>query len=109
MRKVRFNYRKDDGSVSERNLINPSFLKESYNSFKTFEKEEVRYVTGIEISSEVSSQDERGRYESVIKEYYSDYQMTLSEFIESKGLNPRNVTMKTFKKDGVSDLKLDEG
>jgi hypothetical protein len=109
MRKVRFNYRKDDGSVSERNLINPSFLKESYNSFKTFEKEEVKYVTGIEISGEVADRNERERYESAVKEYYSDYQMTLSEFVESKGLNPKNVTMKTFKKDGVSDLKFDEG
>jgi hypothetical protein len=107
MRKATFNYRKDDGSVSERNLINPSFIKESYNSFKSFEKDEVRYVTGIEISNDVVDQNERGSYESVIKEYYSDYQMTLSEFIESKGLNPKNVTLKTFKKDGVSDLKLE--
>ena len=108
MRKARFTYKKEDGSVTERNLINPSFIKESYNSFKSFDKDEVKYVTGIEISSDVVDQNERSSYESVIKEYYSDYQMTLSEFIESKGLNPKKVTLKTFKKDGVSDLKLEE-
>lgn len=107
MRKATFKYKKDDGTVTERNLINPSFLKESYNSFKTFDKDDVRYVTGIEISNEISPQEDREKYENAIREYYSDYQMTLSEFIESKGLNPKNVTMKTFKKEGVSDLKVE--
>lgn len=107
MRKATFKYKKEDGTVTERNLINPSFLKESYNSFKTFDKDDVRYVTGIEISSEISKQEERKQYENAIREYYSDYQMTLAEFLESKGLNPKNVTMKTFKKEGVSDLKVE--
>lgn len=106
MKKATFNYRKEDGSITERHLINPAFLKESYNSFKAFEKEEVRYVVGIEISKDVNGQSEMERYEDAVKEYYSDYQMTLAEFIESKGLNPKNVTMKTFKKEGVSELKL---
>jgi hypothetical protein len=108
MKKATFNYKKEDGSITERQLINPAFLKESHNSFKAFEKEEVRYVVGIEISKDVNGQSEMERYEDAVKEYYSDYQMTLAEFIESKGLNPKNVTMKTFKKEGVSELKLGE-
>lgn len=108
MKKATFVYKKEDGTTSERKIINPSFLKESYNTFKDFEKQEVRYITGLEISSSVDSEELKKQYEQTIKEYYSDVFMTLSEYLESKGLNPKNVIHKTFKKDGIKDLKLEE-
>lgn len=106
MRKATFNYRKEDGSESSRNLLNPSFIKESHNSYKDFEKQDVRYITGIEISGEIQSEELRQSYEQAVKEYYSEVFQTLSEFIESKGLDPKKVTQKTFKKEGISGLTL---
>lgn len=107
MKKATFKYKKDDGSESSRNLLNPSFIKESHNSYKDFEKQDVRYVTGIEISGEIESDELRGKYEQAVNEYYSEVFQTLSEYIESKGLDPKKVTQKTFKKEGVSGLTLE--
>lgn len=106
MKKATFKYKKEDGSESSRNLINPSFIKESHNSYKDFEKKDVRYITGIEISNEIENDELRSRYEQVIGEYYSEAFQTLSEYIESKGLDPKKISQKTFKKEGVSDFNL---
>jgi len=108
MKKAKFEYLKEDGSKSERTVINPSFLKESYNSFKDFNKNEVKYLTGYEINSENLTNEQIEVYENNIKEYFSDVFMTLGEFLESKGLNPKNVTQKTFKKDGIKNLNVIE-
>ena len=49
LKKAQFKYKKDDGSHSERELLNPSFLKESSNSLKSFEQPSVKYVSGLEL------------------------------------------------------------
>lgn len=108
MKKAKFEYLKEDGSKSERMIINPSFLKESYNSFKDFEKNEVKYVTGYEINTENMSEQLIKNYETMIKEYFSEVYMTLGEYLESKGLNPKNVNLKTFKKEGIKNLNIIE-
>lgn len=106
MKKATFKYKKDDGSESNRNLLNPSFIKESHNSYKDFEKNDVKYITGIEISTEIENEELRNRYEQAIGEYYTEVFQTLSEYVESKGLDPKKITQKTFKKEGVSGLTL---
>ena len=47
-------------------------------------------------------------YENTIKEYFSDILMSLAEYLESKGLNPKNVNLKTFKKEGIKNLNIIE-
>ena len=108
MKKAKFEYLKEDGSKSERILLNPSFLKESYNNYKDFNKNEVRYLTGLEIKKDSLSIEQIEIYENCIKEYFSDVIVTLQEYLESKGLNPQNVTQKTFKKEGVENLNIIE-
>lgn len=108
MKKAKFEYLKEDGSKSERMIINPSFLKESYNSFKDFEKNEVKYVTGYEINKENMTEQQIRNYEIIVEEYFSDVYVTLNEYLESKGLNPKNVNLKTFKKEGIRNLNIIE-
>lgn len=108
MKKAKFEYIKEDGSKSERTVINPSFIKESYNSYKDFNKNDVKYLSGYEINSDGLSQEQLLAYENSINEYYSDIFMSLSEFLESKGLNPKNVNLKSFKKEGVKNLNIIE-
>ncbi len=106
MKKVTFKYKKEDGSITNRELLNPSFLKESYNSYKEFEKNEVKYLTGLEIIKEGMSEEQFQAYKNSIKEYYSEIYITLDDYLTSKGLNSKNVALKTFKKEGVKDLNL---
>lgn len=108
MKKAKFEYLKEDGSKSERIIINPSFLKESYNSYKEFDKNEVRYVTGYEINSENMTEQQLKNYQIIIEEYFNEVYMTLNEYLESKGLNPKNVNLKTFKKEGIRNLNIIE-
>lgn len=108
MKKAKFEYVKEDGSKSERQIIYPSFLKESFNNYKDFNKNEVKYLTGIEIIKENLTDDQIKVYENIIEEYYSDVFMTLQEYLESKGLNPKNISQKTFKKEGVKNLNIIE-
>lgn len=108
MKKAKFLYTKEDGSKSERMLINPSFIKESYNNYKDFNKNEVKYLSGLEIKKDGLTTEQIKNYENCIKEYYSDIFMTLGEYLESKGLNPQNVMQKTFKKEGVNNLDIIE-
>lgn len=108
MKKAKFEYLKEDGTKSERTVINPSFIKESYNSYKDFNKNDVKYLSGYEINSDGLSQEQLLAYENSINEYYSDIFMSLSEFLESKGLNPKNVNLKSFKKEGVKNLNIIE-
>lgn len=108
MKKAKFEYLKEDGSKSERIIINPSFLKESYNSYKEFDKNEVRYVSGYEINSENMTEQQLKNYQIIIEEYFNEVYMTLNEYLESKGLNPKNVNLKTFKKEGIKNLNIIE-
>ena len=106
MKKAKFQYIKEDGSKSERQILNPSFLKESYNNYKDFEKNEVKYISGIEVIKESLTDEQILAYEKTIEEYYSDIFMTLQEYLESKGLNPKYISQKTFKKEGIKNLSL---
>lgn len=106
MKKAKFQYTKEDGSKTERQILNPTFLKESYNNYKDFEKNEVKYLSGIEIIKENLNDEQIQAYEKSIEEYYSDIFMTLQEYLESKGLNPKNISQKTFKKEGIKNLDL---
>lgn len=106
MKKAKFQYTKEDGSKTERQILNPTFLKESYNSYKDFEKKEVNYLSGIELIKENLTEQQILEYERTIEEYYSDIFMTLQEYLESKGLNPKNISQKTFKKEGIKNLDL---
>lgn len=108
MKKAKFEYLKEDGTKSERSIINPSFLKESYNSYKDFNKSDVKYLSGYEINSEGLTQEQILSYENSIKEYFTDVFMTLNEFLESKGLNSKNVNLKSFKKEGIKNLDIIE-
>jgi len=108
MKKAKFEYLKEDGSKSERMIINPSFIKESYNSYKDFNKSDVKYLSGYEIESKNLSSEQIETYEKCIKEYYSDIFMSLNEYLESKGLNPKNVNLKSFKKEGIKNLNIIE-
>jgi hypothetical protein len=108
MKKAKFEYLKEDGSKSDRIVVNPSFVKESYNSYKDFNKNDVKYLSGYEIDSKNLSAEQIETYENCIKEYYSDVFMTLNEFLESKGLNPKNVNLKSFKKEGIQNLNIIE-
>lgn len=108
MKRARFNYKKEDGSTSERMIINPSFLKESTNSLKDFHKPDVKYVSGIEISSEGLTESQKLEYQKAVTEYYSEINRTLYQFLEEKGLNPKAVTQKSFKKEGISELLIED-
>jgi hypothetical protein len=108
MKKAKFEYLKEDGSKSERTVINPSFIKESYNSYKDFNKNDVKYLSGYEIESKNLSSEQIETYEKCIREYYSDIFMSLNEYLESKGLNPKNVNLKSFKKEGIKNLNIIE-
>lgn len=108
MKKAKFNYKKEDGTVSERTVINPTFLKESTNSLKDFTKTEVKYLNGFEIVGENMTTEQIKAYENIIEEYYSDIFMTLQEYVESKGLDPKKIIQKSFKKDGIQNLNVIE-
>lgn len=108
MKKAKFQYIKEDGSRSERTVLNPSYIKESYNSYKDFEKNEVKYLTGYELNQDGLDKEQVDLYEKCVKEYFSDVFMTLSEYLESKGLDPKKISTKTFKKDGVKNLNIIE-
>lgn len=108
IKKALFKYKKEDGSLSERELLNPSFLKESSNSLKSFEQPSVKYVSGFELQKEGLTKEVIELYKTSIAEYYSNIQITLEEHLESIGLDPKKVIFKSFKKEGIEKLELSE-
>lgn len=106
MKKAKFNYKKEDGTITERLVINPSFLKESSNSLKDFNKNEVKYLSGYEFNRENLTEQQIQNYERIIEEYFSEVNMTLHEYIELKGLDPKKITQKSFKKEGIQNFNL---
>jgi len=106
IKKANFKYTKKGGEESERTILIPKFLKESYNSFKEFEKEQVKYISGYEISKEGLTEDEIKEYEECLIDYFTMVVPTVEEYFEDLGLDPEKVKQKTFKKDGVSNLNV---
>lgn len=106
MDKISFTYKKDDGSVSKRILVQPKFLKESHNYINDFTKENVKYVQGYEVDKAGLNELEAKKYEEIINDYFELAIPTLNDFISEQGLDPKRVMTKTFKKDGISDLNV---
>jgi hypothetical protein len=106
MSKIAFTYKKEDGSVSERVLLHPKFIKESHNYFNDFEKENVKYVQGYEVDKNGLNEGELKKYEEIISDYFELALPTLDEFLSEQGLDPKRIKTKSFKKEGISDFKV---
>jgi hypothetical protein len=106
IKKITFKYKKKDGEETVRNILAPKFLKESFNSFKELEKEQVNYISGYEIESEGMDEDEIKEYEESICDYFTLALPTMEEYLKDLGLNPDKVKQKSFKKDGVLNYKI---
>lgn len=104
--KAKFKYTKNEGSISERTVLQPLFLKESKNSIVDFYKPDVKYLHGIEIQKDGLTQLEIEKYEKLITEYYEIKFPTLEEFINQNGLDASKIVQKSFKKEGITDLTI---
>lgn len=106
IKKIRFTYIKKEGETSERTILFPKFLKESFNSFKELEKEQVNYVNGYEISTEGMDKDEIKEYEECIIDYFTLALPTMEEYLKDLKLDPSKVNQKSFKKSGISNPQI---
>ena len=106
IRKITFDYVKKDGKESVRNIIAPKFLKESFNSFAEFEKEQVKYVSGFEINTEDLGVEDIKEYEETICDYFNLALPTMEEYFKDIGLDYKRIKQKSFKKEGVKNHKL---
>ena len=66
----------------------------------------MKYVQGYEVNGSGLSESEAKKYEEIINDYFELALPTLDEFIGEQGLDPKRVTTKTFKKEGISDLTV---
>jgi uncharacterized protein (DUF111 family) len=105
MSKVRFVYRKADGSEKERTVVSPSFVKESYNKFGDADNEKVNYVQGYEIEDKDLTKEQIEMYETAIHDYFALAIPTIEEFLSENNLDPTKVKFKTFKKSNINNLK----
>jgi len=106
IRKITFDYTKKDGEESVRSIIAPKFLKESFNSFSEFEKEQVKYVSGFEIDTEGLDAEDIKEYEETICDYFNLALPTMEEYFKDIGLDYKRIKQKSFKKEGVKNHKL---
>jgi len=106
IRKIKFTYTKKEGETSERTILFPKFLKESYNSFKELEKEQVNYVNGYEINIEGMDEDEIKEYEECVVDYFTLALPTMEEYLRDLKLDPSKVTQKSFKKSNISNPQI---
>lgn len=106
IKKIKFTYTKKEGETSERTILFPKFLKESFNSFKDIEKEQVKYVSGYEINTENMDEDEIKEYEDCIIDYFTLALPTMEEYLRDLKLDPSKVIQKSFKKDGISNPQI---
>ncbi len=106
MNKAIFKYKKDDGTISDRVLLRPSLLKESSNSLKDFENPNVKYIHGYEIERNGMTGVEIAKYERLVEEYYTIAFPSLETFLIQNGLDAKKLKQKSFKKDGIQDLKI---
>ena len=106
MKEIRFNYTKQDGSAKHRRLLNPAYVKESYNKFTDVDNDKVNYVQGYEIDESGLSPDQIKMYEEAIKDFFNLALPTIEEFLSENNLDPKKVTYKTFKKGGISEIEI---
>ena len=104
MSKISFTYKKEDGTVSKRVLVQPKFLKESSNYFNDFSKENVKYVQGHEIKG--LNESDIKQYEEAINDFYDLVMPKMEDYLREQGFDPTKVQYKTFKKDGISEFKV---
>jgi hypothetical protein len=102
IKKITFKYTKKDGEESTRSILAPKFLKESYNSFKELDKEQVKYVSGFEVQKDGLTEEEIKEYEESVVDYFTLALPTMEEYLKDLGLDPEKVKRKHFKKDGIS-------
>jgi hypothetical protein len=102
--RANFEYKKEDGSISQREIINPKFIKESYNYYDSVEKEAVKYVQGYEIDSSELTLEEKKLYQETLIDYFNLSLPTISEYMRENGLDPNKVKIKNFKKENISNF-----
>lgn len=105
--KAKFKYEKADGSLSDREIIKPTFLKESFNSLKDFNKPDVKYLNGYELDKSGLSEQDCQKYESLLNEYLKIHSESFAQFLTKNGLNPDKMQQKSFKKEGIKDLAVE--
>lgn len=105
MEKAKFIYKKEDGSVTNREILKPVFLKESTNSIKNFDKDDVKYIRGFELSKDLSESDME-KYEEALEDYYDLAVPTIYEFFKEQGLDSSKLQEKSFKKQNISDFQI---
>jgi len=106
MKKAIFEYKKDDGSIKSRELIYPKFIKESYNSYDDFNKENVQYVQGYEIEKYNLTEEQIKMYEEALSDYFNLAIPKLDHFLSENGLDATKVKMKNFKKTNISNFNI---
>ena len=108
MKKAIFKYTKDDGSISNREILSPKFLKESSNNLKQFDKEDVKYIRGYEINKEGLNEEEILKYEETLENYCTLTIQTIQDYFKEAGLDSTKVSEKAFKKQNVSEISIVE-
>lgn len=106
MKKAQFTYTKEDGSTSKREILNPKFLKESYNYFSDFDKESVKYVQGYELDKTGLTEEQIKKYEEILSDYFELAIPTINEFFSENGLDPKKIQQKTFKKENITNPSI---
>lgn len=105
--KAKFKYEKSDGTLSDRTIIKPTFLKESFNSLKDFNRPDVKYLSGYELDRNGLSEQDCEKYEFLLNEYLKIHSESLAQFLTKNGLDPNKMQQKSFKKEGVKDLNVE--
>jgi hypothetical protein len=106
IKKVNFDYTKEDGEKSARTILAPKFLKESYNSMKDFDKDAVNYISGYEIDKEGLTEEEIKEYEECVLDYFTIVVPTLEDYLSDLKLDPKRVQRKAFKKEGIDNVSV---
>lgn len=107
MNKAIFKYKKDSNSViTERVILRPQMMKESSNFLNDFSNPNVKYMHGFEIDRTGLPGTEIAKYEKLVEEYFSIEFPKLEDFLKTNGLDPSKLKHKTFKKEGIQDLKI---
>ncbi len=106
MEKAKFIYKKEDGSISNRELLRPVFLKESSNSIKNFDKDDVKYVRGFELNKDGLNESDIKKYEEILEDYYDLAIPTIQEFFKEQGLDSTRLSEKSFKKQNISNFQV---
>lgn len=106
MKKATFNYKKDDGTISDRIVFKPNMLKEVSNSLKSFDNPNVNYLNGYELDKKGMDSNTIDKYDKIIEEYFEIIFPTLEDFLIKNGLDPSKINQKSFKKVGIDNLQL---